>query len=65
MRKTQTIGPSRDHPIDRTVFSAAKFSTANWAPVALFAVAYIAILAVLFAPEGYFNGDQTTAVSEN
>ncbi len=56
MRKTQTIGPSRDHSSDRTVFSSA-----NWAPVALFAVAYVAILAVLFAPEGYFNGDQTAA----
>lgn len=28
---------------------------ANWAPLTLFALAYIAILGVLFAPEGFFT----------
>ncbi len=58
MRKTQAIGPSQGGPASRAVFSAA-----NWAPVSLFVLAYIAILGVLFAPEGYFNGDEPSAVA--
>ena len=52
MRKTQAIGPSHGEPASRPVFAAS-----NWAPISLFILAYLAILGVLFAPEGYFNGD--------
>lgn len=59
MRKTQAIGPSQGDPASRPVFSGS-----NWAPITLFALAYIAILGVLFAPEGYFNGEAPAAVSD-
>lgn len=58
MRKTQLLGPSQAGPSSRPVFSAS-----NWAPITLFALAYIAILGVLFAPEGYFNGAEPAAIA--
>lgn len=59
MRKTQALGPSQGEPASKPVFSAS-----NWAPISLFVFAYLAILGVLFAPEGYFNGDEPAAVSD-
>jgi len=44
-------------PIARTTLSGTDLpapGAARLAPLALFAVAYLAVLAVLFAPEGYF-----------
>lgn len=58
MRKTQAIGPSQGGPSRRPVFAAA-----NWAPISLFILAYAAILGVLFAPEGYFNGTEPAAIA--
>lgn len=60
MRKTQPLGPSQGGPSNRPVFSAT-----NWAPVTLFVLAYVAILGVLFAPEGYFNAAPTASLAEN
>ncbi|AWB48125.1 hypothetical protein HYN69_05975 [Gemmobacter aquarius] len=58
MRKTQLLGPSQQGASSRPVFS-----TANWAPITLFALAYVAILGVLFAPEGYFNGEEPATLA--
>lgn len=58
MRKTQLLGPSQREPASKPVFSAA-----NWGPITLFALAYIAILGVLFAPEGYFTGAEPAAIA--
>lgn len=58
MRKTQLLGPSQAGSANPSVFS-----TANWAPITLFALAYVAILGVLFAPEGYFNGEEPATVA--
>lgn len=58
MRKTQLLGPSQAGSTGPAVFS-----TANWAPITLFALAYVAILGVLFAPEGYFNGEEPATIA--
>jgi hypothetical protein len=54
MRKPQTIGHHTGRP---------SIAPSNWAPIALFTLAYLAVLAVLFAPEGYFLSEPATAVS--
>lgn len=60
MRKTQALGPATGRSGSAPVNLAS-----NWAPIALFTLAYIAVLAVLFAPEGYFLADPAATVASD
>ncbi len=52
------LGTSQRGPARRPVLVPT-----NWAPISLFVLAYVAILGVLFAPEGYFNGAEPPTVT--
>ena len=54
MRKPQAVGPHAGR---------SSLAPSNWAPIALFTLAYVAVLAVLFAPEGYFLAEPTATVA--
>lgn len=58
MRKPQAVGPQSGHQAGRS-----SLAPSNWAPIALFTLAYVAVLAVLFAPEGYFLSDRAASVA--
>lgn len=53
MRKPQAVGPSQGR---------SSLVPSNLIAVSLFALAYVAILGVLFAPEGYFLNQPASVV---
>lgn len=52
-------------PIPRATSGRGPVSTSNLGAIALFVCAYLAVLGVMFAPEGFFLGDPAATVAQD
>jgi hypothetical protein len=52
-------------PIPRQSVARGSVTPSNLGALALFVCAYLAVLGVMFAPEGFFLGDPETVVAQD